>query len=129
MAAEIPSHKVYEDAETFAILDIKPIQPGHTLVLPKDHFENIYTVPAETWARMHLIAQKLALVVKEVVNADGINIQVNNEVAAGQEIMHSHIHIIPRHNDDGLAHWPGKVTDQAELEKIRERMKEELART
>lgn len=128
ISGEIPAHKVYEDAETFAFLDIKPVQPGHALVVPKDHFENIYTVPAELWARMHLVAQKLSLIVREAVNADGINIHINNEVAAGQEVMHSHIHIIPRHNDDGLEHWHGKVTDQAELEKIREKMKEELAR-
>lgn len=103
-----------------AFLNIKPIHPGHALVIPKDHFENIYTVPAETWARMNLTAQKVALAIREAVNADGMNVSTNNEPAAGQEIFHSHIHIIPRHNDDGLNHWEGKLIAPEESMKLKE---------
>lgn len=125
-AGTIPSSKVYEDDETYAFLDIRPVNPGHTLVIPKDHFENIYSVPAELWARMMLTAQKLSTAVKEAVNADGINIHVNNETAAGQDVFHSHIHIIPRHNDDGFQHWHGKAIAPEEMEKVCEEVKKIL---
>lgn len=125
----IPAKKVYEDAETVAFLDISPIQHGHTLVIPKDHFENIYTLPAETWLRLQMTVQKVALAVKQATDADGINIAMNNESAAGQEVPHAHIHVIPRFNEDGLSHWPhiaykSPEDMEAYAEKISEAMKE-----
>ncbi len=120
------TEKIYEDNETIAFLDANPIHPGHTLVVPKDHFENVYTVPPELWARMHLTAQKVAIAIREAVDADGINIRVNNEPAAGQDVFHSHIHIVPRHNDDGLTHWPGKKAEKDELHAVGEKIKNAL---
>lgn len=111
----LPAVKIYEDSETIAFLNHSPVHPGHTLVIPKDHFENIYTIPAELWARMNLTVQKVAIAVREAVDADGINIHMNNEAPAGQVVFHGHIHIIPRHNDDGLTHWDGKVATEEEL--------------
>jgi histidine triad (HIT) family protein len=113
LTGEIPALKLYEDDYTLALLDIRPTQPGHTLVIPKDHFENIYTLPAETACRMMMTVQKVSLAVKEAMNADGINLIMNNEAAAGQIIFHAHIHIIPRHNDDGLRHWGHKEYNEA----------------
>lgn len=123
VAGEIAGEKIYEDSEVLALLNIRPIHPGHSLIIPKDHFENIYTIPPETWARMNLTAQKVALAVREAVDADGINVHMNNEVAAGQEIFHGHIHIIPRHNDDGLAHWTGKEISSDETSRIAEKVR------
>lgn len=122
----LPTVKIYEDSETLAFLNHHPVHPGHALVIPKDHFENIYTVPAELWARMNLTAQKIAVAVREGVDADGINIVVNNEVPAGQVVFHSHIHIIPRHNDDGLKHWDGKDASDDELSATSEKIKATL---
>lgn len=119
----IPAVKLYEDSETIAFLNHHPVHPGHTLVIPKDHFENIYTVPAELWARMNLTAQKVAIAVREGVDADGINIVMNNEAPAGQVVFHCHIHIIPRHNDDGLKHWDGQNASEEELKSSAEKIK------
>lgn len=126
----IPAKKVYEDDETMAFLDIQPIQHGHTLVIPKDHFENIYTLPAETWLRIQMTVQKVALAVKHAADADGINISMNNESAAGQEVPHAHIHVIPRFNEDGLSRWPhvsykNPEDMEAYAEKIAEALKEQ----
>jgi histidine triad (HIT) family protein len=96
---EIPAVKLYEDAETLAFLDITPNTRGHTLIIPKNHHENIYSIPVETWCLMNIITQKLAVAVKNGLSADGINIIMNNESAANQIIFHGHIHIIPRYND------------------------------
>ena len=76
--------------------------------MPKDHSENIYTLSPELACRIMLTAQKMAIAVRNGTDADGINIIMNNEPAAGQVIFHAHVHIIPRLNDDGLRHWPHK---------------------
>lgn len=127
VAGDIPATKVHEDDETLAFLDINPVSEGHTLVIPKDHFENVYATPAETWCRVMLTVQKVAEAVRHAVNADGINLVMNNESAAGQLVPHAHVHIIPRHNDDGLKPWIGKPYKSVEESKsISEKIKEEL---
>lgn len=98
---EIPAVKVYEDNEVLAFMDIHPKHPGHTLVIPKDHIENIYGMPSETAARLMIVVQKIAVAVKNAADADGINISMNNESAAGQDVWHAHMHVIPRFNEDG----------------------------
>lgn len=102
----IPAYKVYEDNETLAILDIKPTSYGHTLVISKDHTENIYTMPDELLCRMMLTTKKIAVAIRNGTEVDGVNIIINNESAAGQIINHAHVHVIPRSNEDGLRSWP-----------------------
>jgi histidine triad (HIT) family protein len=114
VAGDIAASKVYEDDETIAFLDIQPVNPGHVLVIPKDHFENIYTTPVMTWMRVQMTVQKVALAVKNATGADGINVHMNNEPAAGQVVPHTHVHIIPRYNDDGFVHWSHNVYKDAE---------------
>lgn len=127
VAGELPAHKVYEDDETIAFLDIQPVTPGHALVIPKDHFENLYTTPVLTWVRMQMTVQKVALAIKHATNADGINIQMNNETTAGQVVPHAHVHIVPRHEKDGLVHWPHTVyKDTGEMDSLAEKIIEEL---
>lgn len=96
---EIPAVKIYEDAETLAFLDITPDTRGHALIIPKNHHENIYSLPVETWCLMNITAQKIAIAIKNALSADGINVIMNNESAAHQIVFHGHIHIIPRYND------------------------------
>lgn len=105
---EIPSEKVYEDEDSFAFLDIKPINPGHTLLVPKNHYANIYETPDELLSKLAPIIKKLSIAVKKAVGADGIIVSINNDLAAGQVIFHTHIHIVPRHEHDGYEHWRGK---------------------
>lgn len=121
---------VYENEEVFAFLDINPNNHGHTLVIPKDHFENIHTLPAETLCRMMLVVQKVAAAAKEAANADGINILMNNEAAAGQVVGHAHIHIIPRHENDfhSFENWPHKPYIENEAADMAEHMKDVLSR-
>ncbi len=102
-AGEIAGVKVYEDDATLAFLDINPVNKGHMLVIPKDHFENIYSVPPELWCRIQLTTQKVAIAIKNALSADGVNLSMNNEI--GQEVPHAHIHVIPRENEDDRVHW------------------------
>jgi histidine triad (HIT) family protein len=123
---EIPSHKVYEDEHNLAFLDIRPNNHGHTLVIPKDHFENIYTLPDETLARLSLAVKKVAIAVKHGMDADGINVIMNNETDAGQIIFHAHFHIIPRLKNDGFKHWPQGEYLEGEADAVSEKIKVSL---
>lgn len=108
ITGEIPSEKVYEDERSFAFLDIKPINPGHTLLVPKKHFANIYETPDDVLVGLAPTVKKLSIAVKKAVKADGVIVSMNNEPAAGQVIFHAHIHIVPRFKNDGYEHWHGK---------------------
>lgn len=108
IAGDIPAHKIYEDDETFAFLDADPVNPGHTLVIPKEPHTNIYEIPEQDFVAVMKTVRYLAPKIKEAVDADGINIHNNNDSAAGQKVFHYHIHIIPRFEDDGYEHWKGK---------------------
>ncbi|MCX7957605.1 MAG: HIT family protein [Deltaproteobacteria bacterium] len=88
---------IYEDEYTMAFADIFPLMKGHTLVIPKRHFTNIYELDDEHSAHLFRTTQKVAVKIKEILKPDGINIHQTNERAAGQEVFHLHIHIIPRY--------------------------------
>ncbi len=115
---EIPSAKVYEDEHSYAFLDIKPINLGHTLLLPKKHFANLYEIPDDALSRLAPTIKKLAIAVKKAVGADGINIGMNNDNAAGQLVFHAHIHIMPRFKNDGHQHWHGKQYQDSEIDGV-----------
>ena len=107
IAGEIPSNKIYEDENTFAFLDADPVNPGHTLVIPKSPYKNIFDIPKEEFSTVMKTVHKLAPIIKKAVDADGINIGINNEAEAGQEVFHLHVHIMPRFKDDKFSHWQG----------------------
>lgn len=123
---EVPSEKVHEDECSFAFLDIKPINPGHTLLVPKKHFANLYEIPDETLRALAPAIKKLAVGVKKAVGADGINIGMNNDPAAGQLVFHAHIHIMPRFEGDGHKHWQGKPYDDGEEKRVGEKIRSAL---
>lgn len=114
---EILAPIVYEDDFSLAFLDIAPTNPGHTLLIPKKHYSNLYEMPDELLAKFAPNIKKLSIAVKKGVSADGINIIINNEPAAGQIIFHHHTHIVPRFEGDGFKHWPGKPYENKEKEK------------
>ena len=118
VSGEIPSAKIYEDEFTLAFLDIHPINRGHTLVIPKVHHENIYTVPAEDFARLMESVRMLAPKIKQAVDAHGINIAINNDEVAGQQVFHIHAHIIPRFEGDGHGAWHGNPYQEGEIATI-----------
>lgn len=100
IAKEVPAHIIYEDDFVMAFLDINPIQPGHTLVIPKTPSVDGLACSAEDLGRIMVLAQTIALALKTVVSCDGINFIMNNGEAAGQEVFHTHLHVIPRFTDD-----------------------------
>lgn len=107
IAGEIPCTKVYEDEDILAFLDINPVNIGHTLVIPKEHFANIYETPSDVLAKIMDTAKTLSIATKTALSADGINIEMNNDPIAGQVIFHTHLHVIPRFESDGFRHWKG----------------------
>ena len=120
---EIPCTKVYEDDTCLVFLDIQPLNLGHTLVIPKVHSRNIFDTPDETVAHLFVIAKKVALALKEIVGAEGINIYMNNEAAAGQMVFHTHIHVIPRYSTDGYVLWHGnKIYSEEEKNTLAEKL-------
>ena len=97
---EIPSQKVYENEDVFAFLDIKPFTEGHTLVIPKKHYENIFDVPEEVLKKIISASKEISLILKEKLGAEGINLANSNGEIAGQEVSHFHMHLIPRYSKD-----------------------------
>ena len=92
---------VYDDGTIMVFMDANPINVGHTLVIPKEHWETIYELPENTLASLFLIVKRVAIAVKKAVGADGINIIQSNEKAASQFVGHLHVHVIPRFMGDG----------------------------
>ncbi len=110
---ELPADIVYEDADTLAFLDIHPNNPGHTLVVPKKPFRNIFDIDDETLTATWRAVRKIARAVQAATGAEGLNVNTNNGSAAGQVVFHYHVHIIPRFADDGFRLWPGKAYPSA----------------
>lgn len=122
---EIPSKTLYEDDKFRVILDLGPATRGHALILPKDHYKNIYEMPDETAADVMILAKKMAIKITQALHADGFNIVQNNNEIAGQTVFHFHIHLIPRYEGDGQnINWvPGEMS-QEELEEIKKQITE-----
>jgi histidine triad (HIT) family protein len=122
-AGKIPAKKVYEDPKVLAFLDINPVSEGHTLVIPKNHYETISLVPDSELGVIFRVIKKLATNMKDKLGVDGINIIQNNYKAAGQDIPHFHVHIIPRKNNDGRVKLPlGKKAEGDDLDKILQKL-------
>ncbi|MFH1667736.1 MAG: HIT family protein [Candidatus Komeilibacteria bacterium] len=102
---EIPCHQVYENDDILAFLDIAPCNPGHTLVIPKEHYINIEEVPEELLGKVIIGVKKVGAMIKNKLGVEGYTVQVNNDPVAGQVIPHLHFHIIPRHKNDGHKLW------------------------
>ena len=124
----VPSARVYEDAHAVAFLDINPNNHGHTLLVPKDHARNILDIKEETLCAIMPALKKLSRAVKDAVDADGLNIAMNNEPAAGQIVLHAHIHIIPRFTTDGHRHFEKRpYKDAGEMNAVAEKIRTALA--
>lgn len=106
IAGEIPCFKVYEDEHVLAFLDIHPIQPGHTLIIPKTPSENGLAADPQDLAHIMYAAQKIGNALINIIGCDGINFLMNNGEAAGQKIFYTHLHLIPRFTDDGVYEEP-----------------------
>ncbi len=118
-AGQISAAKIYEDEVVFAFLDIGPISDGHTLVIPKQHFERLHDCPSEVLGRICSRLGKIAGAVAAAMKSEGYNVLCNNGRAAGQVVEHLHFHIIPRDSGDGLfKSWPSYKYRQGQAEAI-----------
>lgn len=107
----IPSYKVYEDDDFIAILDISQTTKGHTLVIPKKHSDNVLKMDKAEFANLMALSQMLAQMIVRNLNAKGCNILINTNEVAGQSVMHSHVHIIPRYDENDSINIEFKQND------------------
>lgn len=117
-AGEIPSTTLYEDDDFRVILDIEPATKGHALILPKEHYANLYELDDAIAAKALVLAKKMTTALKDVLGCDGYNIVQNNGTVAGQTVFHFHMHLIPRYEGDGvkLGWAQGTLTDDVKEE-------------
>ncbi len=125
---EAPASRVYEDDKVIAFLSIQPINIGHTLVVPKKHYENIYEIPEEEVAYLYKVVKKVAYAVKNAVSAEGIRIVQNNGRTAGQVIFHLHVHLIPMSRLNSFLHHP-EIRDTNALKKDARRIRQFIQTT
>ena len=111
---DIPTNTRYEDEVVRVIFDASPASKGHVLILPKNHADDIYGLDDETAAHVFQVAVKIAKAMKETCDYEGLNIVQNNGLAAGQTVMHFHMHLIPRYKNDtvSIGWMPGKTSDE-----------------
>lgn len=103
---KIPSNTIYEDEDVLAFLDIEPATKGHTLIIPKKHSKNILDINPEELKKINVVSQKIAKHYKKnIPECKGINIIQSSEAAAQQEVMHYHMHVVPRYQDDKRDVW------------------------
>jgi histidine triad (HIT) family protein len=114
---EIPCTRVYEDEQVLAFMDIGPIVDGHTLVIPKVHYDPIDQVPDEVLAAVIGVVRRVAVAQRSGLSADGCNVIQNNGTVAGQAVPHVHFHVIPRFEDDGY-HWNWSPHEYDDLQKM-----------
>ena len=114
---ELPCYKIYEDRDFLAFLDINPVNPGHTLIIPKKHSETILDTDEETLKKLIIVVKKVSTAIYNGLKCEGFNIGANQFKYAGQLVPHLHIHIMPRNKGDGIRLWPSRKYE-SEKEKI-----------
>ncbi|MEZ3487775.1 MAG: HIT family protein [Lachnospiraceae bacterium] len=115
---DIPTATLYEDEDFRVILDASPASKGHALIIPKEHYANLYELSDELASKVLVLAKKMITKLTEVLGCDGYNIVQNNGEAAGQTVFHFHLHMIPRYKDDGVGiSWKmGELTEESKEE-------------
>ena len=125
-AGEAPAVRVLETSAVVAFLDIAPVNYGHTLVIPKAHHQNLLDLPDALWAEMGQVCRRVARALRTGLSAQGFNIGMNNFAAAGQEVFHAHLHVIPRYYTDGLQLFPQVSYKPGDMEKTGEQLRRAL---
>lgn len=116
---QAPASFVYEDENVMAVLDIRPLNEGHTLVIPKEHYETIFEIPEKQIAYLYRIVKRTAVAVQKATGADGISVFQQNGKAAGQQIFHLHVHVVPRFEGQKLSRF-GEIpeTSKEKLDQV-----------
>ena len=123
---EVHSLKIYEDEKVLAFLDISPINAGHTLIIPKEHFDAFSDLPDKIASNLMVEVKNLAPKIIKAVGAEAFNVGINNGKIAGQIIPHAHVHIIPRFSKDGLKHWQGRKYEPEVMQALADKIKKAL---
>ena len=128
VAGDIPATTVYEDEHVLGFMDIAPANPGHTLIIPKQHYRNIYDMPVEVGGKIMQVAIPLANAIRTALKVDGLNLFQSNEAAAFQTVFHFHLHLIPRWEDDPLRkqYWQPSEGNLEEIANIAAEIREAL---
>ena len=124
IAGDIPCFKLHEDGDTIAFMDINPVNPGHALIIHKAHHQDLFEIPPENAAAVTRTAQKVARAVQATLSPAGMNLLQCNGPAAKQSVMHFHMHVIPRHMEDGLTmNWELVQGDMEAIGALAERIR------
>jgi histidine triad (HIT) family protein len=124
---QAPASIIYEDESVIAFLDIRPLNLGHTLVIPKKHYVDIFDISEDQLSQVHKVAKQVSTAVKKATNADGISIIQQNSRAAGQDIFHLHVHVVPRFEGQKLPSFSAlKEVERAKLEGVAKKIKQQL---
>ena len=125
---QLPASVAYEDDTVIAFMDIMPINPGHVLVVPKTHFTELSDMDEDTGAQLFSVAMKIERALRKAgIRCEGINLMQNNGAAAFQEVMHVHLHVIPRYRGDGVSvHFGQQKATRESLDQIAKQIKTNL---
>jgi histidine triad (HIT) family protein len=125
-AGELPAEVVLDTPRVLAFLDIAPVHYGHTLIIPRDHYQTLLDLPGDLWQEMGRAAREVAQALQKSFYARGFNLGMNNFEAAGQVVFHAHLHVIPRYQNDGLLLFPQGTYPPGDLAKVGQRLREAL---
>jgi|UniRef100_A0A7C3WM53 histidine triad (HIT) family protein len=127
VAGRAPAVKVLETPRVLAFLDIAPVNYGHTLVIPKAHYQNLLDLPDELWTELGQVSREVAKALMKALFARGFNLGMNNFDAAGQVVFHAHLHVIPRYLSDGLHFFPQGSYRPGDMERVGQQLRQALA--
>jgi len=123
-----PASIVYEDGNVLAFMDLHPANVGHTLVVPKEHWETIYDIPEKVLSDLFVVVKRISVAVKKAVGAEGVSILQFNGRASGQSVMHFHVHVIPRFRGDAISKLIGAMLGPTGFEKAARKDLDEIAK-
>lgn len=130
VARQIPATVVHEDEHTLAFMDLGQVNPGHVLVAVKAHAENLYALDDAQAGAVLRAAARVARAIRDAFRPEGLSVYQANGKAAGQTVFHYHVHLVPRHEGDGMAlTWPVKNPPRQELEEYAAKIRTEIGRT
>lgn len=122
-----PAYRLYENTTTLAFLDIEPATRGHTLVIPKEHYETVTDIPDDLIGEVFQTVRRIAVTLESVCEPDGVNLVQSNGRTAGQDVFHAHVHVIPRYEGDNVTlRWIPEDADEAGQKKVAATIREEL---
>ncbi|WP_344939961.1 HIT family protein [Sphaerisporangium flaviroseum] len=121
VAGVLPSYRVLEDEHTLAFLNIRPAAPGHTLVVPRVHVRDVWEISKVSHGEVADMVHRVAALLKATLAPEGVNVKHNTGQAAGQDVFHYHVHVVPRWREDGLRlTWSSSLAPSCDLEKVLE---------